>query len=189
MKKISVEGLCVILFIFIHPFGAFAGSNASDEYYEDLSILRPSYVLPVKVNKKNEPQKNECKKQCKDIKPLHHVSEILGEFLVLKKDFFLRKKNVECYTIQIYSGKNRFEAFSILKKINAMFPNPYIQYLDSNYIVRIGKCINKIELCEKYVQIMKIFPNIIIRSVLICREEVLLRGEEYNLPNDEKVAK
>lgn len=144
-------------------------------YKEDLSSLRCNF--PEIEFQEVTISKNPSKESTTEIIAEYHVTDIINQILEKKKELKSRMDRVKCYTIQVYLGTNRLLAFSIFEKIHSLFQDASVQYSETNYIVRIGKHIDKLELLDKYAQIIKIFPNITVRPIFVPKTEVFLNIE------------
>ena len=70
----------------------------------------------------------------------------------------------ELYCIQIYSGTNRDFAFELYNKHKAIYPELEMSFNKKLYSLRLYKSLTKLELLKKFIEMRKIFTNIIIRE-------------------------
>jgi hypothetical protein len=170
----------VYFLCFLAPF---KGYGTQKSYKEDLSYLRCKFP----EIKNQSYSLSQSKKKSIEVSIEYHVTDVLNQILETRKKMKTEIDKAKCYTIQVYLGTNRLLAFSIFEKIHNLFEDVSVQYFDTNYIVRLGKCLDKIELLDKYIQILKIFPNITIRSIFVPMLEIFSNFETASKVVDKSV--
>lgn len=176
-KRIDDSGVriltkvCLLSFLLIGsiPHRTFPTSRNERSYMEDLELLREDY-LPKESCGQGRVYKFLGKKDL-DSAPDRHSTAEVDEVLAKMIEENSKTPRIPCYTIQVHIGTNRSMAFAILEKTRGLFPKAYIEYLDSNYVVRVGKKLDKLELCSEYVQMLKLFPNISVRLVFAIKTD------------------
>jgi len=125
--------------------GCVAQKSSSDStYYENLSELRPTVIVPVDTPRKDTANPT---KVTAPITPSHTVNAKVDAVLDSIDRYNLVKKFVDGYTIQIYSGQNREEAMNAKKKMATDLPDltANLQYQQPKFRVTVGKYYSKLE--------------------------------------------
>ncbi|HHP7240672.1 MAG TPA: SPOR domain-containing protein [Cyclobacteriaceae bacterium] len=127
-------------------------------YSEDISIWRPKVagdeqvteVKPIVTTGEFDP-KNDIKAEMDSV----------GNLLRLKN---IQKGYMDGYTIQIYSGRSRYDAREIKKEILEFDDNyePNLIYKQPDFRVRVGSYFNRLTAHREYVKLRKNFPSAII---------------------------
>src|SRR6478735_8401552 len=79
--------------------------NSDKKYYEDLSLVRPKFTMPVDSSKKTEIDNPK-----EPVVPTKNVNTKVDFVLDSIDRLNSQRKFIDGYTIQIYSGQNREEA-------------------------------------------------------------------------------
>lgn len=163
VQKIVSIGLLSIL-------GGCASQQISDKpYYENLSSLRPTVVVPVDTpRKENSAQKN----QVANITPTQTVNGKVDAVLDSIDRYNLVKRFVDGFTIQIYSGQNREDAMNTKKKMSTELADytANLQYQQPKFTVTVGKYYTKLEAQKDLVQIRQSFS-----SAILVPEKIAIR--------------
>jgi len=148
-----------MLSYFVIAQGCVAQQNNGSKYYEDLSVVRPKFEMPVDSAKKPEGQKAT-------------VLVIPSKNVNTKVDFVLDsidrlnslRKFVDGFTIQIYSGQNREEANNTKKKLadEGTGLTAELQYIQPKFRVRVGNYFSRLEAQKDLLLLKPVFPNAIL---------------------------
>lgn len=168
-----ITKFCTLIFFLSCATSHLASARSRNEraYLEYLHSLRQEYSSQEPCTAERHTYKT-LKKVDGDTPPGRHLNEKIDEALAEMVHKNLSTQKVECYTIQVHIGTNRSMAFAIFEKIRRLFPKVYIEHLDSNYVVRVDKKLNRLELSSEYVQMLKIFSNISVRSIFAFKDEI-----------------
>lgn len=136
-------------------------STTDDNYYENLSALRPKVELPADTDK--NPSGNPVKQPAKVITPAKGVNSKVDAVLDSIDRYNLTRKFVDGYTIQIYSGQSREDAMNAKKKINEEWPeySAMLQYQQPKFKVIVGRYYTKLEAQPDFYRIRQSFPSAI----------------------------
>jgi hypothetical protein len=134
-------------------------SNTGKKYSEDLSLVRPKFVVPIDSVK--EPLLEDSKEP---VPPTRNVNEKVDFVLDSIDRLNSLRKYIEGYTIQIYSGQSLEEAGN-KKKImldEGIELKADVQYSQPKFRVRVGNYFSKIEAQKDLMRLKPIFPNAIL---------------------------
>lgn len=149
------RNLFILLFLHI-LWGCVAQKKTDTKYYEDLSALRPTVMVPpdTAVNRNTGPQK-----VITSITPQFTVNEKVDAVLDSIDRYNLVRKFVDGFTIQIYSGQNREEAMNTKKKMTEEVPEltAVLQYQQPKFRVTVGKYYTKLEAHPDLVRLRRSF--------------------------------
>jgi hypothetical protein len=154
MKKFWVVGILVI-FWGCKTIGAasVAGPEGFSAYQEDLSGTLPSYpdfqVAPTQVSP--------------DL-PVSSMQSVDAQLDDVQKRLTDKNKSepyFSGYTVLVYSGIDRNQAFKSRDEIASFFPEitPEMQYQEPRYLVKIGKFAYKFEAQKSFSRIKTVFPT------------------------------
>jgi hypothetical protein len=133
-------------------------------YYEDLSThrLASSYTPPPLPDYFFLPI---SKKSIEKDTPIDDIAPAIEKLLEELKHFYQTIPTLPGYTIQAYIGSQRKLAFQIREKIITYHPHlePTIHYNQPNFVIHVGRFLEKLETYPLYVGIKKIIPQAIIR--------------------------
>lgn len=141
-----------------------AKTNDLETYVESLSAHRTKFPNITLEHEATKFPRLKIKKKL--IFPIEHdITEQLHELLLDLKSYYEMTESIPGYTIQAYTGSNRQLAFQTKDKLSEHYPHAAveIQYKQPNFMVRIGKFLDRLEAYEFYVGIKKMFPQAIIR--------------------------
>ncbi len=148
-----------VAIIFLSFSCAAQKNNTSKPYYhEDLNSLRPKTAdivdttIQTPVRKKNE------------VIPIHNVNKKVDGVLDSINRFNVARKVIDGYTIQIYSGQNREEAFNTKKKVaaDAYDLMPEVEYNQPKFRVKVGGYYSRLDAQKDLLRLKRIFPNAIL---------------------------
>lgn len=130
-----------------------SGSSAYSSYQEDLSKSLPDFPDYKERNTINGTEESEVSVQAVDSQ-LDQVQQNIYD-----------KNKSELYfngfTVLVYSGINREQAFKTQEELNQYFPDIKVdmQYQQPRYLVKIGKYSYKFEAQKVFSQIKGVFPT------------------------------
>lgn len=138
-----------------------AGQTSTENYTEDLSILRPKYESVTVDSSTNPIEHNQPKKQTIPTKTVNTKVDMVLDSLDKLNQL---KKFVDGYTIQIYSGPLREVALSAKSKMvkEAADLEATIQYTQPKFRVTAGRYFSKIEAQKDLLRLRRIFSNAIL---------------------------
>jgi hypothetical protein len=141
-------------------------SSSSDDYYEDLTILRPVYSLAEnaeepKVGLPEEPI------QTIDTTALETQFDITYEIDSLLDTIAVNNQQiryVQGYTIQVYTGSSQEEANEAKAEVYKALPGsrPQVTYDLPNYKVKVGKYYYRLQAQKEFAVIKMVFPSAIL---------------------------
>lgn len=139
------------------------GGTTNSEYYEDLSMLRPEITLPAEDTIKKETLRTN---QSVAVTPTRNVNDQVDAVLDSINSYYQNRRYVDGFTIQIYSGQNRTDAFEarakMVQTISDLSPIPPVQYAPPKFEVVAGKYYTKLEAQKDLLRVRKQFPNAIL---------------------------
>ena len=147
-------------------------------YSESLAVHRKLfYTAHASVRKPTQPKN---KKKPIYITPISAITDQLDLLLACKKAANERVKYIHGYTIQLYTGSSRDDAFKIRNKIYKYYPEitPEVIYDVPNYTVKIGKFLDKLEAYFMYGTIRKRVPQAIIRPIAFANQAHLFINKQ-----------
>lgn len=122
-------------------------------YQEDLSLTLPEYDDFEKKLSSQKEEEMEISVQSVD----NHLLDLQ------KKEYEKNKSDLyfSGYTVLVYSGVNRDQAFKTLEDLNTYFPDlkAEMQYQQPRYLLKIGQYAYKFEVQKVFSQIKEIFPT------------------------------
>lgn len=134
-------------------------SSIDNNYYEDLSLYRPSYYH----QESSADEQSETSLLKEILIENDHTAQVdtLLEILAAQNQTL---EYVQGFTVQIYSGnsrktasKARMDVFKVLIGFE-----PEIKYVQPNFKVKVGKFIDRLEAQWVYAQLKPAFPRAII---------------------------
>ena len=134
-------------------------------YSEDLAVHRKAYRLTQQRVK--QPSQRQHERKPTHVIATHAVTDRLDELLGYKKLANEQIAYLQGYTIQAYAGGSRKEAFRIKNKLYTLYPTmkPEVMYDLPNYVVRLGRFLDKLEAYTVYAAIKRRMPQAIIRTI------------------------
>jgi cell division protein FtsN len=134
-------------------------SNSDKKYQEDLSLVRPKFVMPVdsiKTTSVEDPKTS--------VAPTKNVNAKVDYVLDSIDRLNSLRKFVDGFTIQIYSGQNREEANTAKKKLadEDTGLTADLQYNQPKFRVRVGNYFSRLEAQKDLMLLKPIFPNAIL---------------------------
>ncbi|MEK6782924.1 MAG: SPOR domain-containing protein [Bacteroidota bacterium] len=134
-------------------------SNNSKTYHEDLSLVRPRFVMPVDSIKKTGLEDPKT-----PVNPTKNVNAKVDFVLDSIDRLNALRKFIDGYTIQIYSGQNREDANTAKKKMadEADDLTANLQYIQPKFRVRVGNYFSKLEAQKDLMRLKPLFPNAIL---------------------------
>jgi hypothetical protein len=134
---------------------------SDQDYYENLSALRPKVIVPIDTpSQVTTPDQ----KVNSTITPTKTVNTKVDAVLDSIDRYNLVRKFVDGYTIQIYSGQNREEAMDSKKKMSIDLPDMIanLQYQQPKFRVTVGRYYTKLEANEDLVKLRTSFAAAIL---------------------------
>lgn len=144
-------------------------SSSSEDYFEDLSVVRPKYEAEISDTTDNTISNVSGIEQVPATNTVNaKVDMVLDSIDKLNHV----KKFVDGYTIQIYSGPDREEALSSKSKMvkEAGDLEAYIQYTQPKFRVTAGKYFTKLEAQKDLNRCRRIFSN-----AILVPEKIMVR--------------
>ena len=170
MRMFSYSSFLVYLFLTgcaSHP-GTTTGTTTpqSGKYSEDLTPLRPK-IEPTTNNTEvvvHQPNPAEERQQMAYVEPRHAVNKQLDNVLDSINNYNRAQRNLDGFTIQIYSGARREEALNAKKQLVSVLPDipSEVQYVQPNFRVKAGKYFQRIDAQKDYMVVKRYFPNAIV---------------------------
>lgn len=140
-------------------------------YTEDLARHRIKFA-PTQVDTTPKPAKKYKAKKLTKPLPTQDITQQLHDLLVDLKAYYAMTDSVQGYTIQVYVGGSREQAFQARHRLYTCYPtlNPEVQYKQPNFTVRIGRFLDRLEAYKLYVAIKAMMPQAIIRPAYFPSE-------------------
>lgn len=132
-----------------------------ERYAEDLSKVRPEYVMPEDTIA-NEPEQGGP--QTPAVVPSADDTYKINDVLDRTDDFRKNVNAIDGFTIQVYSGTDRENARKIRGKLISMLPDEEasLYYDEPNFKVKVGAFYTRLEAQKSFQMVSKEFPNAII---------------------------
>lgn len=130
-----------------------SGANAFANYQENLSGSLPEFQDFREINSNPEPEVSEVSVQSVD-----------GQLEKMQRGLYEKNKSelyFNGFTVLVYSGINREEAFKTQEELTLNFPDieAEMQYQQPRYLLKIGKYAYKFEAQKAFSQIKGAFPS------------------------------
>jgi hypothetical protein len=159
-KRVHLKA--VILFILPFLLGVVISCSAqrvTKAYAEDLSAYRQKFDVRIDSSKKViAPQRNQAV-----IKPTKNINAKLDAILDSIDKQNLQKKFVDGFTIQIYSGQSKEDAYAKQKVVKESTDfDANLQYLQPKFRLSIGSYFSKLEAQKDLVKLKSYFPGAIL---------------------------
>lgn len=134
------------------------------KYSEDLSALRPKVQLTDTARSGSAAPTGVGNRQSKYVEPKFAVTASLDNVLDSISSMNRSNGYVDGFTIQVYSGIKREDAFNAKRLLSTSLPelNAEVQFVQPNYRVRAGKYYDRVEAQKDYLVIKRFFPNAIV---------------------------
>ena len=163
-SKIFVLG--IIAFIITDCSPSLRTSNAED-YYEDLTLLRPVYSVSEKqVDPEVEllQESTENNNVSGPFNPQFDITHKLDSLLDTIAANNRQIKFVQGYTIQVYTGNSQEEANDAKAKVYQALPGsrPTVTYDLPNYKVKVGKYYYRLHAQKEFAIVKKVFSSAIL---------------------------
>ena len=165
--------------------GTWRKKEIQNTYSENLAVHRKQFKV-AKMKPKRYGRKI-YKKRYDRITPTHTINDRLDYLLIRKKAVNEQAKYVQGYTIQVYAGGSREEAFKVKNKLYTRYPiiTPEVTYHLPNYTVRLGKFLDKLEAYPVYAVVRRFVPQAIIRPISFANKPYIFDNKqaiEHNNP-------
>ena len=154
MRKIWVLGILVLLGGCKSMGSAsVSGPEAFSNYQEDLAGSLPEY-----------PDFQVSTQEAKSVAPSTSVQSVDSSLDEVQKRLTEKNKSepyFNGYTVLVYSGIDRNQAFRTRDEIASYFPeiSPEMQYQEPRYLVKIGRFAYKFEAQKSFSRIKTMFPT------------------------------
>ena len=133
-------------------------TSTTDNYQEDLSVLRPdlSEVKEIRDNTPATTASSSTKYSSVDMSITEEMDSINS--IIIQRNS--EKKYVDGYTIQIYTGNDNEAAREAKEQTLLMFPElePVISYNQPTFKVKVGSYHNRLEAHRVFESLKKEFP-------------------------------
>jgi hypothetical protein len=166
--------------------GTWRKDKPRSTYSENLATHRRTFEVATSTAPKPVPI--EHKKISAHMVPIDAITDQLEYLLARKKAVSEHIKYVHGYTIQVYTGGNREEAFKIRSRLHTRYSTmtPWVSYDLPRYTVRVGRFLSKLEAYPAYAAIRKHMPQAIIRPICFPNRPYMFskspQKTEYSLP-------
>ncbi|MCH7410954.1 hypothetical protein MM239_16210 [Belliella sp. DSM 111904] len=180
MVRAILSGIVLILFLgSCNLIKKSSGeANKYSSYQEDLSATRITFPDLSEVKKNDEPSSSSSN----DVSSIdYELEQALQKFAKDNKS----EQYYSGYTVLVYSGVDRDQAFKTRNDLYTKFPDVKsdMQYQQPRYLVKVGKFINRIEAQSHYHKLKEAFPMARIIQDRFQREGFVNTDE--NLNNDQ----
>ena len=171
--------VCLALLLFVTA-GTWRKEKPPSTYSENLAAHRKKFGIVKSTTPK--PVQTGHKKKSTHVVPIGAITDQLDYLLARKKAASEHTKYVHGYTIQVYIGGNREEAFKIRSRLHTQYPTmtPSVSYDLPHYTVRVGKFLSKLEAYPAYAAIRKHMPQAIIRPICFLNKPHMFSNKPGN---------
>jgi len=162
--------------------GAWCKKEVPDPYSENLAVHRRKFKVAKTTIRRTSLTTH--KKKIRAVTPKHAINDQLDYLLARKKAVHEQAKYVQGYTIQVYSGGSREEAFKVKNKLYTYYPAiaPEVTYHLPNYTVHLGKFLEKVEAYPVYAMVRKIMPRAIVRPISFVNQPHIFINKQPTAP-------
>ncbi|MEO8471934.1 MAG: SPOR domain-containing protein [Chryseolinea sp.] len=139
-------------------------STQNTRYSEDLSIWRPKAdPVPGETTTKT-PTDTDGKKPATTVEAKYTVNKKLDNVLDSIDRYNIQRNFIDGFTIQVYSGSKKDDAFNAKKELQSTLPDlpSEVQYAQPNFRVKVGKYYTRVEAQKDLLDVKKLFPGAII---------------------------
>ncbi len=138
-------------------------TKSASTYQEDISVYRPKYDTKNLLELSEATNVSETPLGSVAVEPTFDITPRLNNLL----DSMARNsrgRQVQGFTIQVYSGNNREQANEAKTMVYRLLPNarPDTKYVQPNYKVKVGKFLNRFEAQAMYAKLKSEFPNVLV---------------------------
>lgn len=165
----------IILLSFILACKGASLPSSSEEYYEDLSYLRPELSSETEVPA--DTMTSIPEDPYPDYSSTADITEEIDSInrMVIRENS--EKKYWDGYTIQVYRGNSRKEARASINKARDLFPesDPELIYYQPTFRVKMGAYFDRAKANKAFQEVKEYFPS------------ALLLPEQLELPKSEDV--
>jgi len=181
--KYCVSLALLFLILTITTAGTWCNKNTKSAYHENLAIHRRQLQVTTSVAEKSTPIKYKKKPICKT--PRHDITDQLDQWLAYNQAANEQVKYVQGYTIQVYIGGSREDAFKAKNNLHTHYDAmiPEVIYDLPNYTVRLGKFLDMLEAYPVYAAIRKHMPQAIIRPIYFLKKPNMVINDPATLKN------
>ena len=142
-------------------------TGTTGDYYEDLSLFRPVYMVPELDYEPEVTLGHEATPSEKDtitLDPQFDITQKLDSLLDTIAVNNQQIKFIQGYTIQVYTGSSQDEAIEAKTKVYQVLPGsrPQVTYDLPNYKVKVGKYYYRLQAQKEFAVIRKEFPTAIL---------------------------
>ena len=141
-----------------------ATSTQGTKYSEDLSIWRPK-ADPTPAETTTKPTTdNDGRKPTTTTDARYTVNKKLDTVLDSIDRYNIQRNFIDGFTIQVYSGSKKDDAFNAKKELQSTLPElpTEVQYAQPNFRVKVGKYYTRIDAQKDLLDVKKLFPGAII---------------------------
>lgn len=133
-------------------------TSTTDNYQEDLSVLRPDLATVVRAPESSQPTSTTASTQYTSVDmSIAEELDSINRIIVQRNS---EKKYVDGYTIQIYTGNDNEAAREAQEQTLLLFPelDPVISYNQPTFKVKVGSYHNRLEAHKVFESLKKEFP-------------------------------
>jgi hypothetical protein len=173
--------VCLVLLLFATvTAGTWRKEQHQSTYSENLAAHRKKFGVVTSTTPKLTQTGH--RKKSAHLVPISAITDQLDYLLARKKEASEHLKYVHGYTVQVYTGSNREEAFKIRSRLHTQYPTmmPSVSYDLPHYTVQVGKFLNKLEAYPTYAAIRRHMPQAIIRPRCFLNKPHAFRNKPSN---------
>lgn len=133
------------------------------KYSEDLSIWRPK-ADPVPGETTTTTMDTDVRKPTTTAEARYTVNKKLDNVLDSIDRYNVQRNFIDGFTIQVYSGSKKEDAFNAKKELQSTLPElpSEVQYAQPNFRVKVGKYYTRIDAQKDLLDVKRLFPGAII---------------------------
>jgi len=158
--------------------GTWCKKDNRSTYSENLAVHRRRFKVTQAVVKKSSQTTHKQKPAYTT--PIYAITDQLDYLLARKRAVSEQVKYIQGYTIQVYVGGSRKEAFKIRNDLYTYYPaiTPEITYDSPHYTVKLGKFLDTLEAYPAYAAIRKRMPQAIIRPIYFANTSEVFTNKQ-----------
>jgi len=164
MRKIQAILFPAISLLVVVSCSPTVKTGSSQDYYEDLSILRPVFSNDESgIDNLTEPPDNPQDPDIEGVQVVD-ITYKLDSLLDSVALYNQKKRLIQGYTIQVYTGSSSVEANKVKTKVYRILPGltPRVTYDLPNYKVKVGKFYHRLQALKDFSEVKRNYPNAIL---------------------------
>jgi len=164
MRKIQAILFPAISLLVVVSCSPTVKTDSSQDYYEDLSILRPVFSNDeFGTDNLAEPPENPPSPDIERVE-VADITYKLDSLLDSVALYNRKKRLILGYTIQVYTGSSSVEANEIKTMVYRILPGltPRVTYDLPNYKVKVGKFYHRLQALKDFSEVKRNYPNAIL---------------------------